>query len=803
MAIEQINIKLVVDTKTGEVKLKNFGDQAVSTLGQVEKKAGRLGNVFNRLSKLGEKVFFGLQGLKALTQPLGELTQTANAFENSARKLQATAKLTGIDFNLLKTNSDAARESLALNQVQSTELTIALSKLGNKAGDITKTGTAMKRLLDIAAAQGLNAQQAIEAINQAILGIDEGTDKLFQKNPSVIYKEYAQQIGISAGKMTDQQKAQALLNAVMTDGLKVQGEYGRFLETDAGRTARAAAKTEEFKAKLGALINEVYVPLISIGSDLLSVFSGLEKGTQRFVLVLGGLGLAAFKVIPAINGINSATKLLGVGIKGALGWISLFIAAATLIYTAWANNLFGFRELLQKTWVYIKEWAAIAWEAVKGWVDSVINGFGLVAEIVRKVFTGDFIGAVSDVQKAGALFAGIAAERAKKITKIQEDAEKERQGIRERYAREEAALKKKTAAKVVNTDKKTSAQTAEEKANILKSFAKFEAKLNAMVKSYGDKRRTAAEREAAEAMRRADSLADYMFQSGRMSLEQYKEVLKERAEYAREIHGAESEEYFRALDEMNQADEDFQEARLERSLSTAEMIVGVAQYVGDFFAQQRERRANDETRKWKESLKQKKAALKLELDNGKISQKEYEKRLKKLDQEDKKRTAKIEEDRRKRTMIEKMAAAAQIMIDAILTAMKVYAAVVDMFGPFGIPFGAALAATVLGFGAAKAAQVNAVAFATGGEVDKPTLGLVGEAGPEIIAPKKSFIEVVQSLISGGQIAREAPQPAADPGTIGQAVRKALDEASWRVDIDADGLAVVLETGNRNLSDLEF
>ncbi|HFQ92566.1 MAG TPA: hypothetical protein ENK32_01030, partial [Anaerolineae bacterium] len=330
MAIEQINIKLVVDTKTGEIKLKNFGDQAVSTLGQVEKKAGRLGNTFNRLSRLGEKVFFGLQGLKALTQPLGELTQTANAFENSARKLQATAKLTGIDFNLLKTNSDAARESLALNQVQSTELTIALSKLGNKAGDITKTGTAMKRLLDIAAAQGLNAQQAIEAINQAILGIDEGTDKLFQKNPSVIYKEYAQQIGISAGKMTDQQKAQALLNAVMTDGLKVQGEYGRFLETDAGRTARAAAKTEEFKAKLGALINEVYVPLISIGSDLLSVFSGLEKGTQRFVLVLGGLGLAAFKVIPAINGINSATKLLGVGIKGALGWISLFIAAATL-----------------------------------------------------------------------------------------------------------------------------------------------------------------------------------------------------------------------------------------------------------------------------------------------------------------------------------------------------------------------------------------------------------------------------------------------------------------------------------------
>ena len=72
--------------------------------------------------------------------------------------------------------------------------------------------------------------------------------------------------------------------------------------------------------------------------------------------------------------------------------------------------------------------------------------------------------------------------------------------------------------------------------------------------------------------------------------------------------------------------------------------------------------------------------------------------------------------------------------------------------PFaGVPIAAGYASMALGIwsalsGVAKAVSIGLSAFATGGLVDRPTIGLVGEAGPEIIAPVSDFKTVVQSLL---------------------------------------------------------
>ena len=141
-----------------------------------------------------------------------DLNQEFLALEAANRKLIGTSKLTDQSLKVMQQTADDVEESLGLNTIQANEFTTALTKLGAKSGDVTKTREAITRLLDIASARGLTAEEALVAINHAILGIDEGTDKLFDKNPSVIYAEFAKQIGVSAAKLTDQQKAQALLN---------------------------------------------------------------------------------------------------------------------------------------------------------------------------------------------------------------------------------------------------------------------------------------------------------------------------------------------------------------------------------------------------------------------------------------------------------------------------------------------------------------------------------------------------------------------------------------------------------------
>lgn len=63
------------------------------------------------------------------------------------------------------------------------------------------------------------------------------------------------------------------------------------------------------------------------------------------------------------------------------------------------------------------------------------------------------------------------------------------------------------------------------------------------------------------------------------------------------------------------------------------------------------------------------------------------------------------------------------------------------------PFGLALAAGVsAGAVATVKGMIQATKFAEGGLVDRPTLGLIGEAGPELIAPRDNFIDALNRVI---------------------------------------------------------
>jgi len=62
---------------------------------------------------------------------------------------------------------------------------------------------------------------------------------------------------------------------------------------------------------------------------------------------------------------------------------------------------------------------------------------------------------------------------------------------------------------------------------------------------------------------------------------------------------------------------------------------------------------------------------------------------------------------------------------------------------------AQIAAITSGFTASSAANQAITAHATGGLVTSPTLSLMGEAGPELIAPKHDFMEVTRQLVASG------------------------------------------------------
>lgn len=303
---------------TLEIIIRVFKDEAQKSLQQFN---AAFGETQKSLDNVRRSVQGFKEGLSVIRGTFGEFVSSANNAVISNQKLSAASRLTGASLDDLQRNAAQTREAYQLNITQANELTISLTKLGQKAGDVGQTATAIERLLDLAAAQGLDAEQALVAINQAILGIDEGTDKLFQKNPSAIYAEYAAQIGTTAGKLDDQQKAQALLNAVLTDGLKVQGEYQNFLKTAPGAQAQFNTVLEETQSILGTIINEVLTPFLGGLKAVLQIFQQAPAFIQGVTLAVIGLTTAFFALNISLGPITialTALAALGLGVAASV-----------------------------------------------------------------------------------------------------------------------------------------------------------------------------------------------------------------------------------------------------------------------------------------------------------------------------------------------------------------------------------------------------------------------------------------------------------------------------------------------------
>lgn len=250
-------------------RLKKVGDD-----GQAQ--AGRIRSAFSALGKW----IVGLFAVREVWGFLRDSVSAAQDLEGANRRLAATAKITGTDLDYLKYVAALAGDQFKLSAGMATDFAIEVAKLAAKAGDVGKAVPALGAFLDLGAARGLSAEKTLEAVRQAILGIDEGTDKLFGKNPSVIYAEFAKEIGTTAAALTDTQKAQALLNAALEDGGKVRGEFQKWLESSAGQSFLLGQETLKLKQHLGQALQPALASIIPVLSMLVGWFGKMLAGWE-------------------------------------------------------------------------------------------------------------------------------------------------------------------------------------------------------------------------------------------------------------------------------------------------------------------------------------------------------------------------------------------------------------------------------------------------------------------------------------------------------------------------------------------
>lgn len=236
--------------------------RAMSALGSATDVAGRsMGNLRNSVANL--------QTVLAVTGVVAGVRSAVGAFNELTRSqmvLAGSSKITGIPLAQLQATSLGLQKNLHMGAVTANQFTAAATRLAVSAGKTNMTGQFLTAWLDLAASRGLSAADAMAALETTLIGQDEGLNRLGLANPEGIYKKWADAMGTTSGKMTDAQKAQAIMNEVMAVGGLVTGSYAERMGTFAGAVDIANQQKQTFLATLGEVITTSPALIAALGS---------------------------------------------------------------------------------------------------------------------------------------------------------------------------------------------------------------------------------------------------------------------------------------------------------------------------------------------------------------------------------------------------------------------------------------------------------------------------------------------------------------------------------------------------------
>jgi hypothetical protein len=231
-------------------------------------------------------------GFSAAVAVYDKMTGAADRQDTAQRKLAATARLTGQSLSTITDISQTAQSRFAISSSAAADLTQNFVKLAGRAGNVAVTGQLMSAWMDLGAAQGLTLSDVLTGVNSTLMGQDEGLNRIGLQNPSNIWKQWADAAGTTVAKMSEQEKWQAIVNAVVAEGAKVQGEYGRSLESTLGKQQQFNAALESTAAAFGKSIAparewayEVGTAVLSVLRAFMSVDDTLSGLPQKFKLL--------------------------------------------------------------------------------------------------------------------------------------------------------------------------------------------------------------------------------------------------------------------------------------------------------------------------------------------------------------------------------------------------------------------------------------------------------------------------------------------------------------------------------------
>ena len=263
-----------------------FGSAMIDTraFGEEIGKLGGAPGIFSRIAQSAKTWIAGVF-VAALFAAAGALRGLISTLEDAKERitaglrLEAASKLYGVPLKDLKRLAGEAREEFELTAGQAANLATQVGKIAGRAQESARAQDLLNAAMDLGAANGLTLAEIVDSLDQTYRGMDDGLNKLGLSDPSQIFKEFAKAAGTTADKLSDAQKQQAMMNAIIAAGARVQGQYSRQMQGDIGTL-------QQFENRIKGNREEIGLRFLPIAAEMAQRLNGPMAGAVRLITSL-------------------------------------------------------------------------------------------------------------------------------------------------------------------------------------------------------------------------------------------------------------------------------------------------------------------------------------------------------------------------------------------------------------------------------------------------------------------------------------------------------------------------------------
>ena len=329
----------------------------INITGDSSKLKNALSSASSKLSSFGSKMQgVGKSLTTRLTLPLavagGAAVKFASDFQESMNKVDVAfgkskqevkdfAKTTLKQFGIAEGSAlDMAAlfgdmaTSMGLNQSAASDMSTSLVGLAG----------------DLASFKNIGIDQATTALAGVFTGETESLKRLGIVMTEANLKSFAMERGMNANikTMTQAQKVALRYKFIMESTSNAQGDFGRTSGGAANQMRIFQESLKELSAKFGQVILPVFTKLVSFANGLLQKFAELSPTTKKLIVIFAGIAAALGPVLYILGTLVTLAPAIGTALTVMMGPIGLIIAGLTAISVVIYKNWAGIKSALVK-----------------------------------------------------------------------------------------------------------------------------------------------------------------------------------------------------------------------------------------------------------------------------------------------------------------------------------------------------------------------------------------------------------------------------------------------------------------------